>query len=58
MPVGVCGAPNKFQETMHMVLCELILDIVIVALDDINDLEETFDETLKFGQCLARFWKS
>ena len=58
MPFGLCGAPATFQRAMHMVLGELVWDIVIVYLDDINVLGETFDETLvNLVQVLARFRK-
>ena len=58
MPFGLCGAPATFQRAMHMVLGELIWDIVIVYLDDINVLGETFDETLvNLVKVLARFRK-
>ena len=58
MPIGLCGAPARFQRAMHMVLGELIWDIVIVYLDDINILGEKFDETLvNLVKVLARFQK-
>ena len=58
MPFGLCGAPAMFQRAMHMVLGGMIWDIVIVYLDDINVLGETFDETLaNLVKVLARFWK-
>ena len=58
MPFGLCGAPATFQRAMHMVLGELIWDIVIVYMDDINVLGETFDETLvNLVKVLARFRK-
>ena len=58
MPFGLCVAPAKFQRAMHMVLVGMIWDIVIVYLDDINVLGETFDETLaNLVKVLARFLK-
>ena len=43
---------------MHIVLVGMIRDIVIVYLDDINALGETFDETLaNLVKVLARFRK-
>ena len=56
MPFGLCGAPATFQRAMHMVLGNLIWDIVIVYLDDINVLGETFEETLaNLVRVLTRF---
>ena len=58
MPFGLSGAPATFQRARHMVLGELTWDIVIVYLDDINVLGETFDETLvNLVKVLARFRK-
>ena len=58
MPFGLCGAPVTFQRAMHMVLGNLIWDIVIVNLDDINVLGETFKETLaNLIRVLTRFCK-
>ena len=58
MPFGLCVAPAKFQRAMHMVLVGMIWDIIIVYLDDINVLGETFDETLaNLVKVLARFRK-
>ena len=56
MPFGLCGAPATFRRAMHMVLGNLIWDIVIVYLDDINVLGETFEETLaNLVRVLTRF---
>ena len=58
VPFGLCVAPAMFQRAMHMVLVGMIWDIVIVYLDDINVLGETFDETLaNLVKVLARFRK-
>ena len=58
MPFGLCEAPATFQRVMHMVLGGMIWDIIIVYLDEINVLGETFDETLaNLVKVLARFRK-
>ena len=46
LPFGLSGAPASFQRAMHLVLHGLFWKSVIVYLDDINVLGETFQETL------------
>ena len=56
MPFGLVNAPATFQRAMHVVLAGLIWEAVIVYLDDINVLGQTFEETLEnLRKVLERF---
>ena len=56
MPFGLSNAPATFQRSMHVVLAGLIWECVIVYLDDINVLGDSFDDTLSnLVRVLKRF---
>ena len=58
MPFGLANGPATFQRAMHHVLSGLIWDAVVVYLDDISVVGETFEENLEnLVEVLGRFRK-
>ena len=41
LPLGLCNAPSTFQRLINDVMCECIVDLVLVYLDDILMLSTT-----------------
>ena len=58
MPFGLANGPATFQRAMHHVLSGLIWDAVVVYLDNISGVGETFEENLEnLVEVLGRFRK-